>query len=68
MTAALELVGLRVDFGGAPVVSGVSLSVERGECVAIVGESGAGKTLTARALLGLAPQGAHVAFLSLIHI
>ena len=62
MTAALELVGLRVDFGGAPVVSGVSLSVERGECVAIVGESGAGKTLTARALLGLAPQGAHVAF------
>ena len=62
MTAALELVGLRVDFGGTPVVSGVSLSVERGECVAIVGESGAGKTLTARALLGLAPQGAHVAF------
>lgn len=44
MTAALELVGLRVDFGGTPVVSGVSLSVERGECVAIVGESGAGKT------------------------
>lgn len=62
MTAALELVGLRIDFGGTPVVSGVSLSVERGECVAIVGESGAGKTLTARALLGLAPQGAHVAF------
>ena len=62
MTAALELEGLRIDFGGTPVVDGVSLSVARGECVAIVGESGAGKTLTARALLGLAPQGARVAF------
>ncbi|AXL12457.1 ABC transporter ATP-binding protein [Microbacterium foliorum] len=60
MTAALELEGLRIDFGGAPVVDGVSLTVARGECVAIVGESGAGKTLTARALLGLAPDGATV--------
>ncbi|KQR43306.1 hypothetical protein ASF87_15990 [Microbacterium sp. Leaf161] len=62
MTAALELEGLRIDFGGIPVVNGVSLSVARGECVAIVGESGAGKSVTARALLGLAPQSAHVAF------
>lgn len=66
MTAALELEGLRIDFGGTPVVDGVSLSVARGECVAIVGESGAGKTLTARALLGLAPQGARVAFERLV--
>lgn len=60
MTAVLELEGLRIDFGGAPVVDGVSLTVSRGECVAIVGESGAGKSLTARALLGLAPQAARV--------
>lgn len=60
MSAAIELDGLRIDFGGAPVVDGVSLRVERGECVAIVGESGAGKTLTARALLGLVPEGARV--------
>ncbi|MER7447469.1 ABC transporter ATP-binding protein [Microbacterium sp. NPDC097977] len=60
MTAALELEGLRIDFGGSAVVDGVSLTVSRGECVAIVGESGAGKTLTARALLGLAPTGATV--------
>src|SRR5690606_14035415 len=33
-------------------------SVAAGECVAIVGESGAGKSLTARALLGLLPAGA----------
>src|SRR5690606_38427526 len=31
-----------------------------GECVAIVGESGAGKSLTAAALLGLAPSGSQV--------
>ncbi|WP_314424919.1 ABC transporter ATP-binding protein [uncultured Microbacterium sp.] len=60
MTGALELDGLRIDFGGTPVVDGVSLSVARGECVAIVGESGAGKSLTARALLGLTPVGARV--------
>ena len=60
MTAALELDDLRIDFGGEPVVDGVSLHVDRGECVAIVGESGAGKTLTARALLGLTPSDARV--------
>lgn len=60
MTAAIELQGLRIVFGAARVVDGVSLIVERGECVAIVGESGAGKTLTARALLGLTPEGARV--------
>ncbi|MFS0912946.1 dipeptide ABC transporter ATP-binding protein [Microbacterium sp. 179-I 3D2 NHS] len=60
MSAALELDGLRIDFGGAPAVDGVSLRVHRGECVAIVGESGAGKSLTARALLGLAPADARV--------
>lgn len=59
--SALELEGLRIDFGGRPVVDGVSLAVERGECVAIVGESGAGKSLTARALLGLTPATARVA-------
>lgn len=58
--SALELQGLRISFDGTPVVDGVSLTVERGECVAIVGESGAGKSLTARALLGLVPSSAEV--------
>lgn len=66
MTAALELTGLRIDFGGAPVVDGVSMTVSRGECVAIVGESGAGKSLTARALLGLTPADARVRFERLV--
>lgn len=60
MTAALEVQGLRVAFAGDRVVDGVSFAVARGECVAIVGESGAGKSLTARALLGLLPPDATI--------
>ncbi|QYM63002.1 ABC transporter ATP-binding protein [Microbacterium sp. Se5.02b] len=60
MTAALEVRGLRIAFEGTPVVDGVSFVVDPGECVAIVGESGAGKSLTARALLGLTPANAAI--------
>ncbi len=38
--------------GGPPVVDGVGFAVRRGEAVALVGRSGAGKTTTALALLG----------------
>src|SRR5262245_10358936 len=37
-------------------VRGVSLSVDRGETLCIVGESGCGKSLTALALMGLLPK------------
>ncbi|WP_334151961.1 ABC transporter ATP-binding protein [Microbacterium sp.] len=57
----LDVQGLQVRFGEAAVVDGVTLTVAKGECVAIVGESGAGKSLTARALLGLTPESAAVA-------
>lgn len=60
MSAALELQDLRIAFSGRAVVDGVSLSVAPGEVVAIVGESGAGKSLTARALLGLVPADGEV--------
>ena len=51
---------LSVRFGASTVVSGVSFSVEEGECIGIVGESGSGKSVTARALLGLAGRRAVV--------
>jgi peptide/nickel transport system ATP-binding protein len=40
---------------GLRAVDGVSLQVEKGETVALVGESGCGKTTVARAILGLQP-------------
>ena len=44
----------------ATPVRDVSLDVGVGQAHALVGESGAGKTLTARAVLGLLPYGARV--------
>jgi peptide/nickel transport system ATP-binding protein len=41
-----------------PVVRRVSLSLRRGETLALVGESGSGKTTLARAILGLVPTAA----------
>jgi oligopeptide/dipeptide ABC transporter ATP-binding protein len=53
----LEVLDLVVEFlsedGSLRAVDGVSFSVERGEIVGLVGESGAGKTLTSEAILGL---------------
>jgi oligopeptide/dipeptide ABC transporter ATP-binding protein len=55
----LHIRDLRVDFGdGLEAVRGVDLAAGRGETVALVGESGCGKSLTALALLGLLPPGA----------
>ncbi|MGF6824521.1 peptide/nickel transport system ATP-binding protein [Microbacterium sp. ZKA21] len=57
---ALDVQNLRIAFDGRAVVDGVSFTLESGQCVAIVGESGAGKSLSARAMLGLAPAEARV--------
>jgi len=57
--AILEIRGLRVTFtGGAkPVraVDGVDLSLGRGEVIALLGESGSGKSVTLRSILRLHP-------------
>ncbi|MHA3683613.1 ATP-binding cassette domain-containing protein [Leucobacter sp. HY1908] len=50
----LHVSGLHVTTSnGVPVLEGVALTVAPGECLAIVGESGAGKSVLARTLLGL---------------
>ncbi|MBI3516018.1 MAG: ABC transporter ATP-binding protein [Proteobacteria bacterium] len=53
---ALVVENLTIDIDGASVVDGVSFAVEAGEVMALVGESGCGKSLTAFALLGLLPD------------
>jgi phospholipid/cholesterol/gamma-HCH transport system ATP-binding protein len=45
--------GLAVDFGGPPVLENIDLDVKRGEILAIVGASGAGKSVLTRCILGL---------------
>jgi microcin C transport system ATP-binding protein len=46
---------LHVAFRDRSVVHGVSLDINRGECVALVGESGSGKSVTAHSILRLLP-------------
>ena len=55
--AAVELEGVEVSLGGRPILSDVSLSVDRGEFVAVLGPNGAGKSTLMRMILGLIPSG-----------
>ena len=57
MTALLDIEGLSVSAGGKALVSGLSLRMERGERLGLIGESGSGKSLTALAATGLLPTG-----------
>jgi peptide/nickel transport system ATP-binding protein len=60
MTALLDIQGLQIDIdredGPARVVDGITLSLQQGESLGIVGESGCGKSLTMLSLVGLLPN------------
>ncbi|MGJ4942638.1 ABC transporter ATP-binding protein [Bradyrhizobium sp. HKCCYLS1011] len=60
MTATLEIDGLRVAIGAANVLRGVSLTLQPREVRGLVGESGAGKSMLGRAVLGLLPANATI--------
>lgn len=64
MSSLLEVEGLKVTFnpptGPVQALRGVSLQVADGEIVGLAGESGCGKSVLFRALLGLLPDTARV--------
>jgi branched-chain amino acid transport system ATP-binding protein len=53
--AILEVEGLDAAYGQAQILFDVSLSVARGETVALMGRNGAGKSTTLKAIMGLVP-------------
>ena len=57
MPALLELQDLTVEIHGRPVVTNVDLDVGTGETLALVGESGCGKSVTALGIINLLPDG-----------
>lgn len=54
-TPALTVENLTITSSDGSLVDDVSFTLHPGECVAFIGESGAGKSLTAKALIGLLP-------------
>jgi branched-chain amino acid transport system ATP-binding protein len=58
----LELAGVEASYGPVKALHGVSLGVEEGELVAVLGANGAGKTTTLRAVSGTVRRSGDVVF------
>ncbi|TKT76135.1 ABC transporter ATP-binding protein [Aquamicrobium sp. LC103] len=56
MSLLLELRDIRVSYGKAEVLHGVSFGMERGKIVTVIGANGAGKTTLLNAAMGIVPS------------
>jgi branched-chain amino acid transport system ATP-binding protein len=53
--ALLEVDDIQTYYGNIQALKGISLAVEEGECVTLIGSNGAGKSTTLRSISGLTP-------------
>jgi branched-chain amino acid transport system ATP-binding protein len=61
--ALLEVSEIRTHYGSIEALKGVSLTVEEGEVVTLIGSNGAGKSTTLRSISGLTPASSgHITF------
>ncbi|WEF25769.1 ATP-binding cassette domain-containing protein [Paracoccus sp. S3-43] len=49
----IQIAGLHKSFGGKPVLAGVDLAVAQGESLCVIGQSGTGKSVLLKCVLGL---------------
>ena len=56
--AELKVEAIHTSYGLSQVLFGVSLDVHPGECIALIGRNGVGKTTTMRSIMGLTPPSA----------
>lgn len=49
----IKLENIHVSFGGRPVLSGIDLTIEKGETMVVIGPSGTGKSTLLRLIIGL---------------
>lgn len=61
--ALLEIKNLAVKYGVIPALKDISLQVEAGAAVAVIGANGAGKTTTLQAVSGVVPKSGGQVFL-----
>lgn len=66
-THALRVEELSVTIGATPIIKQVSFSVGAGEILGLVGASGSGKSMTARAIMQLLPSGAVMSGVVALH-
>lgn len=52
----LEIKNLQVHYGGIHALRGISLNVEDGKIISLIGANGAGKSTTLKAIMGLVPK------------